>query len=200
MLLRNTCLTLAACGLSLYAGAAGATVFGSGTFTTTAVPGGNDEYFVTSITGTLFGAPVSLLPTNDPVPNPFPDQCPGIPQLYVAAGYGFDDVIYFPGFQGVSGDCQSAGRFLDVAGLGLEAGGVDYNLIGTNPTYNGGMSGYYYQDVPLGPFIPIAFSVSEISPDPVFAWSASSVPEPSTLGLMALGFVAAALARRRRAV
>ncbi len=195
---RKTAVVAAACGLAWYAGTASATAFGNGTFTTTAVAGADDEYFVTGITGTLFGAPVSLLPTNDPVSNPYGALCPGLPQVYVAAGYGFNDVIYFPGFPGASSICQSSGLYLDTGGLGLQAGGVDYNIIGTNLGFNRPLNLYYYQNVPEGAFIPIAFTVNLISPDPEFSWSVASVPEPATLGLMALGLMAAGVARRRR--
>jgi hypothetical protein len=196
---RLTVLTI--CGLILGPGAVNAGLIGGGTFIATSL--GNDEYFVTRITGTLNGAPVSLLPTTDPISNPYAGvpACSAIPQVYLSAGYGFNDIIYFPGFPGANSVCQSAGLFLDTGGLGLEAGGVDYNLIGTNGKFNSPLSGYYYQDVSGGPFIWTTFKVSETALDPTFTWSVSSVsvPEPATLALLGLGLGGIAYMRRRKA-
>jgi len=182
------------CGLLLSAAAAnaGPGLSGSGTLTTVSL--GNDEYFVTGITGTLNGAPVSLLPTNSPVPT----LCPGTPQDYTAATFEFNDIIYFPGFPGSNSECQSTGLLLDSAGLGVEAGGIDYNLIGANAANDFIPTGYYYFTSNSGP-LPMTFTVSLAAPDPVFSYSITSVPEPETLALFGVGLAGTVFMRRRKA-
>lgn len=182
------------CALALSTGAANAGLYGSGTLTTTSL--GNDEYFVTGITGTLNGAPVSLLSTADPIANPDPSQCPTEPQDYAAAGYVFDDIIYFPGFPGANTVCQSSALSLDTAGLGLEAGGITYNLIGANGD-NYTATGYYYF-LATGPANPMTFAVSSTAAATTFTFSVGSVPEPAPLALLIAGLAGIAFLRWRR--
>jgi hypothetical protein len=134
-------------------------------------------YNITSFTGTLNGASVSLIPTEDTPEYPGPGETSN-PSVGFA---GNDNLIY------------TQAPYLDWGDIGFSANGVLYNVFNGNYTGNPGDWLPATNNDPYGIYSnPVTFTLSAV-PEPA-AWSMM------IFGLLGLGGLLRAEARRRRAL